>query len=65
MDHLPLTQLACPTPRAFEIASNSLVTVYDAIYLALSEKENCPLVTADLKLAKNAPGYQIIPLNAL
>lgn len=40
-------------PRAYEISSNMRVGVYDCIYVALAERENCELVTADDKLVKN------------
>jgi predicted nucleic acid-binding protein len=39
--------------RAFELRDN--VTVYDAAYVALAERLDCPLVTADRRLAA-APG---------
>lgn len=39
-------------PRAMEISSNMRVGVYDCLYIALAERENCPLVTADDRLAK-------------
>jgi len=37
-------------PRAYAIASQARIGVYDCLYVALSEKENCGLVTADDKL---------------
>jgi predicted nucleic acid-binding protein len=40
-------------PRAFEIASSMRVGVYDCLYVALAERESCPLITADDKLVKN------------
>jgi predicted nucleic acid-binding protein len=40
-------------PRVWELRGN--VTSYDAAYVALAEVMECPLVTADAKLA-NAPG---------
>lgn len=40
-------------PRVFALRHN--VTPYDAVYVALAEALNCPLVTADAQLA-NAPG---------
>ncbi len=40
-------------PRAFAIASNVRIGVYDCLYVALAEKEQCELVTADDKLVKN------------
>ncbi|MDZ7675311.1 MAG: type II toxin-antitoxin system VapC family toxin [Acidimicrobiales bacterium] len=39
--------------RAFELRDN--VTAYDAVYVALAERLDCPLVTADERLAA-APG---------
>jgi len=39
--------------RAYELRST--VTVYDAVYVALAEWLDCPLLTADTRLA-NAPG---------
>lgn len=41
--------------RAFELRSN--VTPYDACYVALAEALDCPLLTADERLA-NAPGIE-------
>ena len=35
--------------RAFELRAN--VTAYDACYVALAEALDCPLVTADARLA--------------
>ena len=37
-------------PRAYEIASKARIGVYDCLYVALSEKEKCQLVTADDRL---------------
>lgn len=39
--------------RAFELRDN--VTAYDAVYVALAERLDCVLVTADQRLA-SAPG---------
>jgi predicted nucleic acid-binding protein len=39
--------------RAYELRSN--LTPYDATYVALAEMLDCPLLTADIRLAK-APG---------
>ena len=41
--------------RAWELRANA--TVYDAVYVALAELLDAPLVTADGKLA-NAPGIR-------
>jgi predicted nucleic acid-binding protein len=40
-------------PRAYELRAN--VSSYDAAYVALAEQLECPLVTADRRLA-SAPG---------
>lgn len=39
--------------RAYELRSN--LTPYDAAYVALAETLDCPLLTADIRMA-NAPG---------
>jgi len=39
--------------RAVEIASQRRIGVYDCLYVALAELENCELVTADDKLVAN------------
>lgn len=51
---LPLLHRYLPLlPRAFEIASNARIGVYDCLYVALAEREGCELVTADVKLVGN------------
>ena len=40
-------------PRAYDISSNMRVGVYDCLYVALAEREQCGLATADDKLVKN------------
>lgn len=40
-------------PRAYELSAT--VTVYDAVYIALAESLDCPLLTTDTRLA-GAPG---------
>lgn len=40
-------------PRAFAIASHARKGVYDCLYIALAEREQCELVTADDKLIRN------------
>lgn len=40
-------------PRALSLASDlGQATVYDTLYLALAERERCPLLTADKAFAK-------------
>ncbi|MEI8021737.1 MAG: type II toxin-antitoxin system VapC family toxin [Schlesneria sp.] len=61
--------IICPStslfPRAFAIASQIRVSLYDATYLALSEEEGCPLLTNDQKLINAAKGFSFISLNDL
>jgi predicted nucleic acid-binding protein len=40
-------------PRAWELSTN--LSAYDALYVALAEQLNAPLLTADARLAR-APG---------
>lgn len=42
-------------PRAYELRAN--VSTYDAAYVALAEALDCPLLTADQRLAR-APGIR-------
>ena len=39
--------------RAYEIASAARIRIYDCIYVALAERENCELATADDRILKN------------
>ncbi|MDB5335523.1 MAG: putative nucleic acid-binding protein contains domain [Planctomycetaceae bacterium] len=57
--HLPMMQ------RAFDISSSRRIGLYDCIYVALAEQEDCDLVTADEKLIKNLPGFPIVALENL
>jgi predicted nucleic acid-binding protein len=52
-------------PRAFDIASQTRASVYDALYVALAEREGCDLVTADDKLMKVLAGFPIVSLASL
>ncbi len=40
------------TPRAIDISSQYRQGVYDCLYVALAEQENCELLTADDKLVR-------------
>jgi predicted nucleic acid-binding protein len=55
------------TARAIDISSGLRIGVYDCLYVALAERENCQLVTADDKLVKNLQSHFpfIIPLSSL
>jgi predicted nucleic acid-binding protein len=43
-------------PRAFAISVANAVTIYDSLYLALAEKRNIQLVTADERLIRRMSG---------
>lgn len=53
--------------RAVDISSQMRIGVYDCLYVALAEQEQCELVTADDKLVKNLLGTYpfIVPLASL
>ncbi len=60
-----LYQSASLFPRAYAIASRIRVSVYDAVYLALSEREGCPLVSNDTKFANAATGFSVVSLSSI
>ncbi len=50
VNYLPLM------PRAYGISSAARVGVYDCLYVALAEREQCEFVTADDRLVRNLQG---------
>ena len=48
-------------PRAYQIASAARIGVYDCLYVALAERENLPLITADQRLL-TLKGYPLADL---
>jgi predicted nucleic acid-binding protein len=50
------TPVADLMPRAFAISVANAVTIYDSLYLALAEKRNIQLVTADQRLIRRMSG---------
>lgn len=46
------TPIASLMPRAFSIAVARMITVYDALYVALAVQRDVPLVTADQRLIR-------------
>ena len=48
--------------NAFEIAVSDRITVYDALFVAASERENAPLLTLDEKLHKSVNGKRNVKL---
>jgi len=68
LNDLPVLQAYEPLlRRATDISSRTRAGLYDCLYVALAERENCDLVTADDKLVRNLqPHFRfIIPLSAL
>ncbi len=51
-------------PRAIDLSSDARVGVYDCLYVALSENEQCQVVSADQRLVNTFPG-SVIPLSSL
>ncbi len=53
--------------KSFEISRKIKKSVYDSIYVALSELLDCPLITADNKLKQDAKtnGYNVLLLSEL
>jgi len=56
--HLPLMQ------RAFELSSMMRIGLYDCLYVALSEREQCEMVSGDQRLVNVFPA-SVIPLASL
>jgi predicted nucleic acid-binding protein len=56
-------------PTAFAIATAARHSVYDCLYLALAEREDCPVVTADRRFhatfAGGQLGYRMLWVEAL
>jgi len=50
------TPIAGLMPRAFAISAARMVTIYDSLYLALAEKRDIPMVTADERLIRKLSG---------
>lgn len=45
--------------RAFELSSQARIGVYDCLYVALAEFEQCRVATADQRLLKTFPAQTI------
>lgn len=58
---LPTLQSGLPLlPRAAELSSQARIGVYDCLYLALVEREQCKLVTADQRLVNLFPAQTLL-----
>lgn len=51
--YLPLMQIA------FDLSSKNRIGLYDRLYVALAEKEQCRVVTADQRFLNTFPGQTI------
>lgn len=47
-------------PRAAELSSQARIGVYDCLYLALVEREQCQLVTANQRLVNLFPAQTLL-----
>jgi predicted nucleic acid-binding protein len=54
------TPIARLMSRAFEISITKMVTVHDALYVALAEQRGVPLVTADERLVRRMDGGGVV-----
>jgi predicted nucleic acid-binding protein len=52
-------------PRAFELASQARIGVYDCLYIALAEHEQCDFITADVRLVNSGVYARTIELTSL
>jgi predicted nucleic acid-binding protein len=59
---VPMEALA---PRAVEIGAELKHPIYDCFYLALAERERCPMVTADKRLLTAVKKYKGAEVRAL
>ena len=50
--------------KAYSLASAARVGVYDCLYIALAEQEQCKLLSADDRLQRTFP-QQVVPLASL
>ena len=52
-------------PRAFQIASQARIGLYDCLFVALADREGCELITADARLKNNLKLPYIIDMGAV
>jgi predicted nucleic acid-binding protein len=52
--------------RAIDLATQARIGVYDCLYVGLAEREQCPLLTADQRLANTFQGqFPVVLLGAV
>lgn len=62
MSTCPQLFLSLPLiPMAYQLASTARIGVYDCLYLALAQQEQCMVLSADDRLAKQFPQF-VVPL---
>jgi predicted nucleic acid-binding protein len=59
---IPIAELA---DRALELATRLRHPIYDCFYMALAERERCPLITADRRLIAVAKAMKGVELRSL
>ena len=65
MTTLPVLVRTLPLmPRALVLSSQARIGVYDCLYVALAEQEQCMVVTGDQELVKTFPSI-VVPLSSL
>ena len=64
-DRIRLFTMEDLAPRAFEIAAGIDHPIYDCFYLALADRERCPLVTADERLLAKAAKIKDVEVRRL
>ena len=57
-DLRPLSHHGTLAARAWQLRHS--LTFYDALYLALAESLNCPLITADKRIERAHPDHELI-----
>jgi predicted nucleic acid-binding protein len=66
MTTAPLLAPALPlTARAIQLARAARIGVYDCLYVALAQREGCPLLTAVDRLQRSLPGRPVVLLSSL
>jgi predicted nucleic acid-binding protein len=66
LDNLPfLNGSISLLPRAYDISAANRISVYDSLYVALAEREQCSVITTDQRLINSLPGYPVLHLSAV
>jgi predicted nucleic acid-binding protein len=67
LDSMPVLHPSLPLiPRAYELSSQFRICLYDCLYVALAEQEQCDMVTADQRLITNLGSqFPIVSLDSL